>query len=347
MKLGKCAISIALALNMFSIPAFAASVSFTDVPTSHWAHDSITEMADRGVIKGVGDNKFAPNGTVTYAEFITMLTREFYGAKDTTAPEGNEWYTPYLAIAENKQLLEGCKDLAPTSVIDRFDMAQVMYNHMKQTGAEIPDGADPSTIADWSTVPENYQEAVSVCYAMKLLQGKDDNGMFDGTGTMNRAEAATVVDRLINGDSAETPTQPEQPSTPEAPSGSLKITDASQIVSIPSAPYGDYDKFENGVFYTRKDDSKVCAHGGFIISNPGYSKITFTVTVHEDPHAVCVRNTGSVRDDIRYLTEWPNDLQPEETKTITADISGLSKVSVGAASGSYSNAEIFNIYLHN
>ena len=165
---------------------------------------------------------------------------------------------------------------------------------------------------------------------------------------MNRAEAATVVDRLINGDSTETPTQPEQPSTPETPavpSGSLKITDASQVTIVASSY--DWDKFEDGVFYTHKEDPGAIASGAFIIPNPGYSKITFTVTVHEDEHGVCVRNTGSVHDDIRYSAMEHDWVQPGKPETITADISGLSKVAVSVGNGDYSNAEISNIYLHN
>ena len=70
--------SIALAVTMFSTTAFAASVKFTDVPSSHWASTSISKMADKGIMSGIGNNLFAPSQQLSNAEFITMLVRQFY-----------------------------------------------------------------------------------------------------------------------------------------------------------------------------------------------------------------------------------------------------------------------------
>ena len=54
-------VSAAQAVTMFSTTAFAVSVKFTDVPDSHWASSSITEMADKGLTSGIGNNLFAPS----------------------------------------------------------------------------------------------------------------------------------------------------------------------------------------------------------------------------------------------------------------------------------------------
>ena len=76
-RLATGALSIALALTMVSTSAFAASVEFTDVPSSHWASSSISEMADKGVVSGTGNNKYSPDLTVSYAQFATMIARSF------------------------------------------------------------------------------------------------------------------------------------------------------------------------------------------------------------------------------------------------------------------------------
>ena len=61
-RLAAGALSIALAVTMLSTTAFAASVKFTDVPSSHWASTSISKMADKGIMSGIGNNLFAlPN----------------------------------------------------------------------------------------------------------------------------------------------------------------------------------------------------------------------------------------------------------------------------------------------
>lgn len=49
--------------------------SFEDVPVSHWAHNYIEEGVKRNIIKGVGNNLFAPSKNITRGEFVTILIR--------------------------------------------------------------------------------------------------------------------------------------------------------------------------------------------------------------------------------------------------------------------------------
>lgn len=100
-RLAAGAMSIALAVTMFSTTAFAASVKFTDVPDSHWASSSITEMADKGIMSGIGNNLFAPSQQLSNAEFITMLVRQFYS--DKLGTEGGTWYAPFMAARLERQ----------------------------------------------------------------------------------------------------------------------------------------------------------------------------------------------------------------------------------------------------
>lgn len=48
---------------------------FADVPDNHWAATSIEKAADKGVIKGVSDELYDPNGTVTRAQLAVILDR--------------------------------------------------------------------------------------------------------------------------------------------------------------------------------------------------------------------------------------------------------------------------------
>lgn len=49
--------------------------TFLDVPTSHWAHESIKEMHELGILLGYPDGDFKPNEEVTRAEFSVTLKR--------------------------------------------------------------------------------------------------------------------------------------------------------------------------------------------------------------------------------------------------------------------------------
>ena len=184
---------------MMSTTAFAAKVEFTDVPANHWASQSITAMADKGIMSGIGNNLFAPNQQLSNAEFITMLVRQFYS--DKLGTEGSTWYAPFMAAAKSANILTGTnvgsnENLA-TSTINRYDMAQLMYNVLKAEGVTTSSLSDTSKVADWSAVPSTYRDAVSVCYNMGMLTGVDNKGTFNGTGVMDRAQAAVVMDRLL------------------------------------------------------------------------------------------------------------------------------------------------------
>jgi hypothetical protein len=65
-----------------------ASPAFTDVSrdSGAWYADAVYTLADAGVIHGYEDGTFRPNGKITRAEAVQLLSR-FFG-RDETLPEG-------------------------------------------------------------------------------------------------------------------------------------------------------------------------------------------------------------------------------------------------------------------
>ena len=225
--------SLALAtIMMVSIIAgvFAANSNrtFTDVPASHWAYTYIERAADEGWMNGVGSNQFNPGGTVTNAEFFTMLGRAYY-AEEAAAIEadytGGNWWYPASKAAHNNGVLEGT-DLGiyvnaygawPDNVLfattRRDDMALAIYNLMEDKGFTASQSemqAAQSKIGDWSSIKEKYQDPVSAVYALGIITGTSD-GTFAPERGMTRAEAATVLCRLDDVLAGKEPTTPDIP----------------------------------------------------------------------------------------------------------------------------------------
>ena len=244
-------LAAATALGL-AVPVGAAGGTFADVPDSYWAYPFVEKAADEGFVSGVGSGRFDPNGTVTYAQFATMVARSFRSdVLDTSG--GGDWWLPYMEAVYSGGLLEGTQvsdrqswdSTLVNSPISRYEMAQVMYHVMNLPGAKIklPGSAAISqakqSIADWGSIPRNYQDAVAACYAAGLLSGVDDKGTFGGGSDMSRGQSAVVMCRLngVEVSQPETPPQStegktlvaqpltEDPLSPDLTPSSVKIQD--------------------------------------------------------------------------------------------------------------------------
>lgn len=243
------ALIVALVLPLASQP----KPHFTDVPTTHWAYANIERAYSDGVMAGTGGNAarctgvFSPSGTLTEAQFVTILTRGFFPTELEAAkkPIGSnaKWYAAAEKVAEDKHLLtfvQGKMD----KPITRYDMAAIIANVMDAKGfAGRPDfntvQATFSKIADINSIPDSYQTSVAAVFAMGIITGTDSKGTFSGSSYMNRAQAAVVYGRMkdaflnYNGSSTpSTPTTPTEPSTPSTPAGG----ESSVVGTVSSSP---------------------------------------------------------------------------------------------------------------
>lgn len=192
-------ITLALAMLLGMVNT-AMAATFTDVPANHWAYNAVEGMAAKGIVNGVGDGKFAPNDKVSGAEFTAMLTRTFYGEQVLTEAKNNggaDWSAPYLAAAKEQKLLENV--IANNNAMNRTNMAGMIYNFLNEKKVELPTDEELSKVAipDIGSLTDEQQKRITVVYALGYLKGVDDEGNFKGADNMTRAEAATVLTRLM------------------------------------------------------------------------------------------------------------------------------------------------------
>lgn len=231
-KFGKKAIAFVLAVAMLAsgLMVHHATITFTDVPANQWYYADVTELASKGVVSGVGNNKFEPNRTVANAEMIKMVVNAFFRSDFNAYEQANSntmyayfgnqlyWFSFMSYYARQTGLLDGIdvdiRDYASCyQPMTRNDMAMILANAAKAKGiapTEAQKAAVQSDIKDYASIPAKYQDAVKTCFALKttnasgvaksLLEG--DNGYFygrDGASfNMARAEACAVIVRLDN-----------------------------------------------------------------------------------------------------------------------------------------------------
>ena len=91
---------------------------FADVPAAHWGFGAAAQAYTLGLIKGVGDNLFAPDKTVTAAEFSTMALR--------AANTGEFDWTQAVDIMIEKGILTQ-EQADKMDLFTRGDMAKIIY----------------------------------------------------------------------------------------------------------------------------------------------------------------------------------------------------------------------------
>lgn len=297
--------ALALAtIMMVSIIAgvFAASSNptFSDVPPNHWAYSYVERAADNGWVNGVGSGQFGPEKQISYAEMFTMLMRVYLPEEADGYYEIPSliwhWYDPYALVAFDYSFTDGLqfdydvlRNEADKRVVTRYDLAQFLYNmadYFASAGESYRNNQGTAEewgnfyfpkydaasvragIADWSSVPANYREAVTAIVDAGIITGVDGNGTFNGNGVMTRAQAATVMCRFIdvlteNGappvsSSSTEPTTPAEPTTPttglgqKLPSGATAAAGVLDSIGKDDAypTYGNSDVVSNNGYFT-------------------------------------------------------------------------------------------------
>lgn len=128
-----------LAAVLLCTCATAADKSFQDLPSSHWAYKEIMRTVSYGIMNGLGDGRMNPDGTLTWAHYLAMISRTFaplsYEGKRAA---GTDWRTAgYEVATERGYLLPN--DFLPVTPdalnapISRQDVAVLLYRILPNT----------------------------------------------------------------------------------------------------------------------------------------------------------------------------------------------------------------------
>lgn len=76
----RAVVAVAL-VNVLGLPLITPEIpSFVDVPRSHFAYSSIETLKARGIVSGVGDQRFAPSSQITREQFAILMANVNAGA---------------------------------------------------------------------------------------------------------------------------------------------------------------------------------------------------------------------------------------------------------------------------
>ncbi len=118
---------------------------FKDVTANDWFYNYVGTAYAYGIIKGVSENEFNPNGTITREEAAVMVTRaaklcgmdiemDTVAVRDVLAQfldyvKASDWAQSSLAFCYNKKILDNSvMDIKPKEAVTRAEIATMLYN---------------------------------------------------------------------------------------------------------------------------------------------------------------------------------------------------------------------------
>lgn len=196
------ALLLVLCMVASLLPARAlAAGTFSDLLPEDWFYSDVQYASEHGLMNGVGDGKFDPNGTTTRAMLVTILHRmegKPAAARSAFADvPADRWYTAAVDWAAANKIVEGmdAKTFAPASPVTREQFAVILYRYANFKGMDAAKKADLSAFTDAGKVSRWAADAMAWANATGLIQGVGKSSL-DPAGNATRAQAAAILHRF-------------------------------------------------------------------------------------------------------------------------------------------------------
>lgn len=173
-----CLVTLSMLIGCSSFAGAAAPISFSDI-SAHWAADSIKHAIEAGYVDGYEDGTFRPEGQVTRVEFIKMTVTALK-LKVASAAAGDAWYIPYANTAVNDGLHQWSDFTSGdwSTPMTRAEMSRLAVRGSGQTN-------------------EDDKKWMYLATKAGLINGLDDRGTLGEDESMTRAQAVTIIERIL------------------------------------------------------------------------------------------------------------------------------------------------------
>lgn len=204
MKKQLLALFLTFCMLFACVPAASAAqdAPYRDVSIGNWYFQSVTYCTELGLMNGIGQDSFAPAGSINRAMFVTILHR-LAGSPDAAESDftdvpADSFYAKAVDWAAGEGIVNGTSatTFSPERSILRQDMACMLARYLLSIDAEILSGpACEQAFLDEDLVSDYARESVEIMRRTGLFWG-DEASNFRPLDTANRAEAATIFTRL-------------------------------------------------------------------------------------------------------------------------------------------------------
>lgn len=190
------------------MPITAPGTTFDDISgvNAHKNQSAIEAMASRGIISGKGGGVFAPNDSMTRAEFAAIVVRALGLTPETvtqfTDVPAGQWYVPYVGTAYKFGIITGTTSTTfnPGGTIKREDAAVMAARAAKLCGmdTEMDAAAVRNMLAqfvDYTRTSEYARTSLAFCYQADILSQADLD--IRSSEPVKRCEVAQMLFNLL------------------------------------------------------------------------------------------------------------------------------------------------------
>lgn len=177
---------------------------FRDVPEGSWCCEAVSFCYQNGLISGVSDTEFEPDGSLTRAVAVTVL----YRLEGSPEPDGEalqftdvpqDWYYDPVLWGMEAGIVSGTSDteFSPEEGITREQVAAMLYRYAGQPEVQV----DLTAISDADAISDYAGTAVSWAYELGIITCAED-GALEPAAQTTRGEFAVMIWRyveLVNG----------------------------------------------------------------------------------------------------------------------------------------------------
>lgn len=164
-----------------------APLPFTDVTGKDWFYENVAACYEDGIMGGTEPTVFSPYDLLPEEQTATLCARlraQRLGEEIPAQAPGEAWYGPYLRYLADLEL----------SITPGVQCTRARF--LTMLGAVLDDQVlTPVYTVD--LLPDTKDETVLRFYRAGILNGMDKYGSFIPNKTLTRAEAATMVSRIL------------------------------------------------------------------------------------------------------------------------------------------------------
>lgn len=164
---------------------FAAGLDSAVVPLlqdldGHWAKEAVKLALAKGYVDGYDDGTFQPDRQVSRAEFAKLAVSAVKATVPSGSSSGSDWYVPYANAAVTAGFHKW-SDFTSGDWNTPMSRAEMARMAVRAAGQDT----------------EDDRQWMYLATKTGLIQGTDDTGSLEEEGTTTRAQAVTIIERIL------------------------------------------------------------------------------------------------------------------------------------------------------